>query len=265
MSDQANPAPRNSLVGYARPPAEHRFRKGVSGNPNGRPKGAKAKAKPQYDPAMRPTDQLILEEAYRPVTVREGDAVIELPAIQAAMRALAISAMKGSRLSQKALAEITSTAEARASEERLTAMENAFEYKQKWTAEIERCRRLGIEIPSPLPHPDDIHIDMRTGHVRTEGPLDEHEKRDWDARLARRDDAQLEINDHARRIKRAKSERMRDLYERSWISEQYVFDLINDNMPDRYKAKLENRSWHPEASREGKAIEMYNKLRGQKS
>ena len=265
MSDRVADPSRNSLVGYARPPAEHRFRKGVSGNPKGRPKGAKAKPKTQYDPAIRPTDQLVLEEAYRPVTIREGDTVIELPAIQAAMRALAISAMKGSRLSQKALAEITSTAEARASEERLTAMENALEYKQNWTAEIERCRRLSIEIPSPLPHPDDIHIDMRSGKVWTEGPLDEREKRDWDKRLTRRDDAQAEINDYARRTKRAKSDRMRDLYQAMWISEQYIFDLINDTMPERYKTKLENRSWHADASREGKAVEMYQKRRAQRS
>jgi hypothetical protein len=214
-----------------------------------------------YDPAMRPTDQLVLAEAYRPVTIREGDTVIELPAIQAAMRALAISAMKGSRLSQKALAEITSTAEARASEERLTAMENALDYKQKWTAEIDRCRRLGVEVPTPLPHPDDIHIDMRSGHVRTEGPLDEKEKREWDKRLARRDDAQVEVNHSARGFKRAKTDRMREFYLADWISEQYIFDLINDQMPERYKAKLNNRSFHADASREGKAVEMCKRLK----
>lgn len=248
-------------VGYGRPPAASRFQKGQSGNPKGRPKGARGKETPQYDPALRPTDKLILEEAYRHVTIREGDSTIELPAIQAAMRALAISAMKGSRLSQKALAEITQTAEAREAEERMTAMENAFEYKQRWTAEIARCKNLGIDVPEPVPHPEDIVIDLRSGLVRTEGPLDEREKLEWDRRLTRRQEAQEEVNFSALGYKRAKTDRMRDIHLSEWIAEQYIFDLINDVMPGRYKAKLQNRTWHPDASREGTAHEMLKRKR----
>lgn len=216
-----NKLPVAYAVGYRKPPVESRFRKGQSGNPKGRPKGARARPKVEFDPAQPPTDRLILEEAYRPVTIREGDKDIELLAIQAAVRALAISAIKGNRLSQKALAEITQTVEAREAEERLTLMENALEYKLKWTAEIERCRRQGVDEP-PLPRPADVVIDMRTARVRTEGPVDEQEKQRWDQRLARRDDAQAEVTFNAVAYKRARSESMREMHLREWISEHYI-------------------------------------------
>lgn len=247
-------------VGYGKPPAKQRFAKGQSGNPNGRPKGAKAKQKP-FDPAAKPTDRLILEEAYRPVTIREGDRTIELPAIQAAMRALTISAMKGSRLSQKALAEMVRHVEQGRAAEHQTALENAFEYKQRWTEELKRRQRLEISEPDPVPHPDDIMIDMRSGHVRTEGPLDETEKKSWDERLARRDEAQREVNYFVDQHRKARTAQRKQRWLDEWHFEQRIFDIINDTMPKRYKAKLENRSYRQGASREGKALDELRKSR----
>jgi hypothetical protein len=257
--NQDNP-PASYQVGYGKPPVVHRFKKGRSGNPNGRPKRAK-NGSPSLNPRDQPTDALVLEEAYRPVTIREGDKVVELPAIQASIRALAISAMKGSRLSQKALAEIVREVEDRRAKQHVAMLEGALEYKLKWKAEIERCERLGFERPCPIPDPDDIIIDFRTGDVRTEGPFDEREKASYDERIARRSQAQGDVNHYAEKYRRAKSERWKTMWLAEWHFEQRIFDLINDSMPGRYKAKLENRSYRPEASREGKTLQEFVKDR----
>ena len=249
MSDMAD----KLAVGYGKPPREHRFAKGRSGNPNGRPMGAKNKPKP-LNPVCQPTDSLILEEAYRPVTIREGDKIIELPAIQAAVRSLAISAMKGSRLSQRALSDLVQQVEERKASQHMTIMENALEYKQKWTAELERRRLHDIILPDPMPHPDDIIIDMRSGDVRMEGPLDDREKRAWDERLARRAEAQAEVNFCAQKYARARSNKNKILWGLEWHFEQRIFDIINDAMPQKSKIKLENRSFRKGASKEGKAL-----------
>lgn len=247
-------------VGYRKPPRDRQFQKGQSGNPKGRAKGSKNKPKP-LDPAAQPTDSLVLEEAYRMVTIREGEKLIELPAVQAAVRSLAISAMKGSRLAQRDLAELVRQVEDRRSREHLTAFENALEYKQKWTAEMQRRRIQGIEEPDPIPHPDDIIIDMRNGHIRTDGPLDEREKAEWDKRLARREEAQAEVIYFSERYRRARSDKHKEIWLADLHFEQRIFDIINDSMPERYKAKLEKRSYREGASREGKALDEFRKMK----
>ncbi len=78
-------------VGYGRPPDSGRFRKGVSGNPAGRPKGAKNRPRPESDRLRA----LIRREAYRPVKLRIDGAEVTLPLAQAAMRSLGTAAIKG--------------------------------------------------------------------------------------------------------------------------------------------------------------------------
>jgi Family of unknown function (DUF5681) len=80
-------------VGYRRPPVHTRFRRGVSGNPGGRPRGR----------GTGRANALILKEAYRLVTVRDGENVLTLPAIQAVLRSLVARAAKGSGPAQRAL------------------------------------------------------------------------------------------------------------------------------------------------------------------
>jgi uncharacterized protein DUF5681 len=79
-------------VGYGRPPVHTRFQRGRSGNPGGRPRGTTAER----------AKALLLQEAYRPVTVRVGDKTHTLPAIQAVLRAQIALAAKGHGPAQRA-------------------------------------------------------------------------------------------------------------------------------------------------------------------
>ena len=107
--------PRPYEVGYGKPPVRTRFRKGVSGNPRG---GSRAQR------AAR-ARALALKEAYRLITVREGDKVMSLPAIQAVMRSQVALAVKGNGPAQRAMIgairameqELTAEAAAREKEE----------------------------------------------------------------------------------------------------------------------------------------------------
>ncbi len=83
--------PDTYKVGYGKPPSHTRFRKGVSGNPGGRPRGM----------TVGRAKRLALQEAYRPITVREGDEVRTLPTIQVVMRQQARSAAKGNGPAQR--------------------------------------------------------------------------------------------------------------------------------------------------------------------
>jgi hypothetical protein len=257
-ADRRSSAEPNA-IGYRNPPAEHRFQKGRSGNPNGRPR----KQKPQvqlptgtHGPSERLGNQLLLEEAYRPVTIREGDKVIELPAIQAVFRSMNVSAMKGNRLAQKMVAELVANVEEEHRKQQQSYFEAVAEYKMDWEREFEALKKRGLPLPDPVPHPDDIHVDYRTGTVRIAGPFCPEEKATWDKSLERRAAAQEAVTNSSDRYKCSRNPRLKELYLDEWHSEQLMFDIINDAMPERYKATLENRSYRESASRPGKASEI---------
>jgi hypothetical protein len=72
-------------VGYGRPPTATRFKKGRSGNPRGRPVGS----------SSRRAMELVLQEIFRPIKIREGDRVSSISGLQVAVRQLVAQAAKG--------------------------------------------------------------------------------------------------------------------------------------------------------------------------
>jgi len=91
--DQDADEPSPYAVGHRKPPLHTQFQKGQSGNPRG---GSRAQS-------ARRARALALEEAYRLVTVREGNKVMRLPAIQAMMRNQLALAVKGNGPAQRAM------------------------------------------------------------------------------------------------------------------------------------------------------------------
>lgn len=79
-------------VGYGKPSAETRFKPGQSGNPRGRPKGARNKLPALNEERLK---SIILEEAYRAIRINDGDRQIKVPMAQAIVRAVAVNAVKG--------------------------------------------------------------------------------------------------------------------------------------------------------------------------
>jgi hypothetical protein len=87
----------------AAPPGKQRrgtgqpFASGVSGNPAGRPRKRMATGAPgdRLPGSDQPTRALILEEAYRLVTVRDGDVETMMTASRAMLRSLTEAALKG--------------------------------------------------------------------------------------------------------------------------------------------------------------------------
>jgi hypothetical protein len=90
------PAQVSSPVGYGKPPVHTRFRKGKSGNPTGKRKSGKAER----------AEALIRRELYRSLTVRDGEAVTKMTALQAVIRSLIACAAKGNVPAQRTLVKV---------------------------------------------------------------------------------------------------------------------------------------------------------------
>lgn len=162
------PASQSYEVGYGKPPANARFSPGQSGNPRGRPKGARNKSPALNEERLK---SIILTEAYRTIKINDGKRQVSVPMAQAIIRSLAVNAVKGQHRSQRLFSELLSATERENKALHDEWLNTALDYKKRWEDEIERCRRLKLPEPDPVPHPDHIDLDMRTGQIVIDGPM----------------------------------------------------------------------------------------------
>jgi hypothetical protein len=164
----AERAARSYRVGYGKPPSDHRFKPGQSGNSKGRPKGAKNKTPRLNEERLK---SIVIAEAYRGIKVNDGPRQVTMPIAQAVVRSLAVNAVKGHARAQRLFAELLSSVETSNKALHDQWVNTALDYKNRWTAEIERCKRLGLPDPDPVPHPDHIEMDLATGEIVVDGPM----------------------------------------------------------------------------------------------
>lgn len=171
-------------VGYAKPPANTRFKPGQSGNPRGRPKGSKNKRPGLHEERLK---DIILDEAYRGICVRDGDRNVTMPMAQAIVRSMALNAAKGQQRARRLFAELLAGTESARRMLNDRWLETAIEYKVGWEMELLRRDRLGITgLPEPLPHPDHVEIDFIKGTAHIFGPNTKEEKAAIDELTANR-------------------------------------------------------------------------------
>jgi Family of unknown function (DUF5681) len=210
-------------VGYRKPPVEPQFKPGCSGNPKGRPKGARNKLPALHEERLK---TIIIAEAYRTIKVSEGKRQITIPMAQAVVRAVGVNAARGQHRSQLLFAELVSEVE-RANfalwDEYVTA---AIEYKHGWEQELERRERLGLTGPEPLPHPDNMVIDTKTCRVIVKGPSTKEEKARYEELWARVEECDQSIAEMTASLKERKNKPLRSFIENEIAHETRIRDII---------------------------------------
>jgi translation initiation factor 1 (eIF-1/SUI1) len=172
------PAHKDYEVGYSKPPAKNRFKKGQSGNPGGRPKGSKNKQPRSNESEII---NVILEEAGRKVTVVEANQKKDINMKRAVTRSILTKAVKGNTSAQKQAMALISNAEKQEDDERMRLLDWAIAYKRKHKNHKSR------NLPAPIPDPDHIKINYETGEIEIHGPQNEEQKEKIDRALYTRD------------------------------------------------------------------------------
>lgn len=147
---------------------------------------------------------------------------------QAVVRALAVNAAKGQHRARRLFAEMLSSTERQNKALADDWQRTAIDYKVEWERELERREALGTtDLPPPLPHPDQVIIDMNAGMARVQGPMTKKEQRELTVWIERRDDWGAELRDIEEDLESEVDPAIRKLLEDDKAHAEKLFGLID--------------------------------------
>ena len=153
-----------------------------------------------------------MAEAYRDINVRDGEHNVTMPMAQAVVRSLAVNAAKGQHRAQRLFAEMLSTTERQNKQLADEWLNVAMDYKIEWDRELARRDARGItHLPEPLPHPDQVKIDMNIGGAWIEGPVTKEDAAKLEWLAERRDDVCKELEELRQNLETERNEALRKL------------------------------------------------------
>ena len=163
-----------------------RFKKGQSGNADGRPKGIRSRWSSTYA-------ETILRAGDRTITVHENGRPVTMTLHEATLRAEQAAALKGSPMAQRHLIDTYIAADTERRRRIAEECEWWEEARDKLVAMRLAAEHTGQPTAVPFPHPDDIIIDPAVG-VRFVGPMNEEEQAKLEDTIHLRD--LLLVQDH---------------------------------------------------------------------
>jgi hypothetical protein len=255
--------PGDYEVGRGKPPRAHQFQKGNRANPGG--KKRKVKPSDELVPQLpaESVHQMLMAEANRMVRVKAGGRFVEVPAMQAAFREIAMKAARGNRLATATLARLVMQSEgveARAAAERAAAApapshqptrsgtrvpagaqpgyEAAVEYREVWARLLTRAALEKADIAAPAPHPDEVTIGQVRGTVGWPG-AQPGETLSLDGLAATHAEWQAALP-----ARRAVIEAMLEGYDKAvawceWFALDDARQLIAAHLPQRYAGQIQ--------------------------